>query len=128
MEVEAVLSNTGTAAASLAINCDVNSTGETAQISPSFPNTLVGPGSQASISFSWRTTAVGDDFLSCRILTPTQLVDDSSFGGGVMTSGIVTWSDASEDEGSRLVVPIMIALLIGTGIAGYAFVANSRED
>jgi len=55
-------------------------------------------------------------------------VDDSSFGGGVMTSGLVTWSDASEDEGSGLVVPIMIALLIGTGIAGYAFVSNSRED
>ncbi len=128
VEVEAVLSNTGTAAASLAINCDLNSTGETAQISPSFPSTLVGPSTQASISFSWRTTAVGDDFLSCRILTPTQLVDDSSFGGGVMTSGLVTWSDASEDEGSGLVVPIMIALLIGTGIAGYAFVANSRED
>ena len=126
--VEAVISNTGTAAANLAINCEQNSTGNTAQISPSFPGALIGPGTQSSISFDWINSVAGEDFLTCRVLTPTQLVDEFAFGGGEMSGVQVAWTEGSEDEGSSILLPVMIALVIGTAIAGYAFVANSREE
>jgi len=126
--VEAVISNTGTAAANLAINCEQNSTGNTAQISPSFPGALIGPGTQSSISFDWINSVAGEDFLTCRVLTPTQLVDEFAFGGGEMSGVKVEWTEGSEDEGSSILLPVMIALVIGTAIAGYAFVANSREE
>ena len=126
--VEAVISNTGTAAANLAINCEQNSTGNTAQISPSFPGALIGPGTQSSISFDWINSVAGEDFLTCRVLTPTQLVDEFAFGGGEMSGVQVAWTEGSEDEGSSILLPVMIALVIGTAIAGYAFVAKSREE
>ena len=43
-----------------------------------FPQCLVGPGEQVRIPFSWRVAVEGTDSLSCRILTPTQLVEELS--------------------------------------------------
>ena len=126
----AVIENTGSAAASLAINCEDVSTGSTAQISPSFPNALVGPGEQVSIPFSWRVTVEGTDSLSCRILTPTQLVEELSFGGGQYTSNSVEWTEA-EDKGSSTMVPALIALIVAAGIGGYFLLSiytNTDEE
>tara|TARA_B100000683_G_scaffold72098_1_gene70608 strand:- start:5 stop:1780 length:1776 start_codon:yes stop_codon:yes gene_type:complete len=114
----AVIENTGSASASLAINCEDVSTGSTAQISPSFPNALVSPGEQVSIPFSWRVTVEGIDSLSCRILTPTQLVEELSFGGGQFSSSSIDWTVA-EDDGSSTMVPAILALLVAAGIGGY---------
>ena len=114
----AVIENTGSAAASLAINCEDVSTGSTAQISPSFPNALVSAGEQVSIPFSWRITVEGTDSLSCRILTPTQLVEELSFGGGQLSSSSIEWTEAEED-GSSTMVPALIALIVAAGIGGY---------
>ena len=114
----AVIENTGSAAASLAINCEDVSTGSTAQISPSFPNALVSAGEQVSIPFSWRVTVEGTDSLSCRILTPTQLVEELSFGGGQFSSSSIEWTEAEED-GSSTMVPALIALIVAAGIGGY---------
>lgn len=126
----AVIENTGSAAASLAINCEDVSTGSTAQISPSFPNALVGPGEQVSIPFSWRVAVEGTDSLSCRILTPTQLVEELSFGGGQYTSNSVEWTEA-EEKGSSTMVPALIALIVAAGIGGYFLLSiytNTDEE
>ncbi|MBR79870.1 MAG: hypothetical protein CMA88_03695 [Euryarchaeota archaeon] len=128
VNMEAVISNSGTAAASLAINCDVASTGEAAQISPSFPNTLVGPGEQSTISFSWRSSSSGDESLSCRILTPTQLVEESAFGGGQMSTGVLSWVEVSDGSGGVTLLPAMIALLVGAGIGGYFLFSIYQEQ
>ena len=129
VNVEAVIVNSGTAAASLAINCEAASTNTTAQISPSFPNAILGPGEQVTISFSWRTSVAGQDSISCRILTPTQLVDEMSFGGGQMSSQSVNWTVA-EDEGDSALLPALIALVIAAAIGGYLLfsIYNKREE
>ena len=126
----AVIENTGSASASLAINCKDVSTGSTAQISPSFPNALVSPGEQASIPFSWRVTVEGTDSISCRVLTPTQLVEELSFGGGQLSSSSIEWTQA-EEEGSSTMVPALIALIAAAGLGGYFLLSiytNSEEE
>ena len=127
--VEAVIVNSGTAAASLAINCEDVSTDTTAQISPSFPNAILGPGEQVTISFSWRVSVAGEDSISCRILTPTQLVDELSFGGGQMSSQSVNWTVINDEDGSTL-LPALIALAIATAVGGYLLfsIYNEREE
>ena len=127
--VEAVIVNSGTAAASLAINCEDVSTDTTAQISPSFPNAILGPGEQVTISFSWRVSVAGEDSISCRILTPTQLVDELSFGGGQMSSQSVNWTVVNDEDGSTL-LPALIALAIATAVGGYLLfsIYNEREE
>lgn len=129
VNVEAVIVNSGTAAASLAISCEDVSTDTTAQISPSFPNAILGPGEQVTISFSWRVSVAGEDSISCRILTPTQLVDELSFGGGQMSSQSVNWTVVNDEDDSAL-LPALIALAIATAVGGYLLfsIYNEREE
>ena len=118
VNVDAVISNSGSAAASVAINCEDVSTDTSAQISPSFPNSIIGPDEKVTISFSWRVSSPGEDAISCRILTPTQLVDEFSFGGGQISSQNVDWIVVEDDEGSSL-LPALIALVIAASVGGF---------
>ena len=129
VNVEAVILNSGSAAASLALNCEDVSTNTTAQISPSFPNSIIGPGEQVMISFSWRVSVSGQDSISCRILTPTQLVDEFAFGGGQMNSQSVNWTIADDDQDTT-VIPALIALVIAAAVGGYFLLSiyNEREE
>ena len=128
VDVEAVLYNTGTAAASMAINCQEGNTGVTAQISPSFPNTVIGPGEQKTIAFKWRSSVIGIDTLNCSILTPIQLVDEFAFGGGDASTNPVNWVEqVSSSDGSGM-VPLLIALLISASIGGYVLFSSYNKD
>ncbi len=129
VNVEAVILNSGSAAASLALNCEDVSTNTTAQISPSFPNSIIGPGEQVTISFSWRVSVSGQDSISCRILTPTQLVDEFAFGGGQMNSQSVNWTIVDDDQDTT-VIPALIALVIAAAVGGYFLLSiyNEREE
>ena len=126
----AVIENTGSAAASLAINCEDVSTGSTAQISPSFPNAIISSGEQISIPFSWRVTVEGTESLRCRILTPTQLVEEFSFGGGQFSSNSIEWTEAEDEEVSTM-MPALVALFVAAGIGGYFLLSiytNTEEE
>jgi len=125
--VEAVIANTGSAAAILAIDCNVTSTGVAAEMSPTWPNAMIGAGGEETIHFTWRTSTAGEDGLTCRVLTPTQLVDDLAFGGGEMDSGAITWEEAEEEEGLTYILPIMLALVVGIAIAGYVAINRMNE-
>jgi hypothetical protein len=127
LAMEAVIANTGTAAAILAIDCNVTSTGIASEMSPIWPNAMIGAGGEETIHFSWRTSTTGKDSLTCRVLTPTQLVDDLSFGGGEITSGAITWEKAGEEEGLPYILPIMLALVVGIAIAGFVAVNRMSE-
>ena len=129
VNVDAEISNSGSAAASLAINCDDISTDAAAQISPSFPNAVIGPGEKVTISFSWRVSVPGEDSISCRILTPTQLVDEMAFGGGQATSQSVNWT-MDDDEDDFTIIPALIALVIAASAGGYFLfsIYNEREE
>ena len=82
-----------------------------------------------TISFSWRVSVLGEDSLSCRILTPTQLVDEFAFGGGQMSSQSVNWV-AAEDAGGNSPLPALIALAIAASVGGFFLfsIYNERED
>mgnify|MGYP001161015490 CR=1 FL=1 len=123
----AIIENSGTAPASLAINCEDVSTGASAQISPSFPNALVGPGEQVTITFSWRISVEGEESLSCRILTPTQLVEEFSFGGGQISSNTLVW-DAAKEEGDSTIIPALIALVVAAGVGGNFLLSIYRNE
>ncbi|MEE3114421.1 MAG: hypothetical protein VX303_05805, partial [Candidatus Thermoplasmatota archaeon] len=127
LAMEAVIANTGTAAAILAIDCNVTSTGIAAEMSPTWPNAMIGAGGEETIHFSWRTSTTGEDSLTCRVLTPTQLVDDLAFGGGEITSGAITWKEAGEEERLPYTLPIMLALVVGIAIAGFVAVNRMNE-
>ena len=129
VNVDAVISNSGSVAASLAINCEDVSTDSTAQIAPSFPNSVIGPGEQVTISFNWRVSVPGEDSISCRILTPTQLVDEFAFGGGEMKSQSINWTMADDDEDTTI-IPALIALAIAASVGGYFLLSiyNEREE
>jgi hypothetical protein len=88
---------------------------------------MIGAGGEETIHFTWRTSTAGEDGLTCRILTPTQLVDDLAFGGGEMASGAITWGEAEEGEGLPYIPPIMLALVIGIAIAGYVAVNRMNK-
>ena len=126
LEMEGLVTNSGSAAASFAISCDEVGTGMDAQISPSFPSALVGPGQQGTITFEWRSNTLGAESLSCEILTPTQLAEATAFGGGVMNSNEVIWIEDSS-EGDLTFVPALIALLVGASIGGYFLISIYRE-
>ena len=128
LTIEAVIGNKGTAAAILAIDCNITSSGVAAEMSPNWPNAMIGPGQQEVISFSWRYHSEGHEGLTCRILTPTQLVNDLAFGGGELTSEGISWSEAEDEEGSPLFIPLLLALVIGVVIAGYALVTNLDRE
>ncbi len=125
--VEAVIANSGTAAAILAIDCNVTSTGIAAEMSPTWPNAMIGAGGEEIIHFTWRNSVIGEDSLTCRALTPTQLVDDLAYGGGEMSSGAITWGEAEEEEDLPHTLPIMLALVVGIAIAGYVAVNRMNE-
>ncbi len=130
VNVEAEILNSGTAAASLALNCEDVSTNTTAQISPSFPNSIIGPGEKVTMYFSWRVSVPGEDSISCRILTPTQLVDEFAFGGGQRDSqNSVNWAIVDDDEGFTM-IPALIVLAISASVGGYFLLSiyNEREE
>ncbi len=128
VNVEAVISNSGTAAASLAIGCK-DSSGVEAQVSPQFPNAIIEPGTERTISFSWRSSSTGEDYLNCRVLTPTQLVEESAFGGGEMETSNLSWIDSSDDTGDeRSILPALIVVLISAAIGGHFLFRIYRED
>ena len=65
--------------------------------------------------------------MPCRILTPTQLVDDLAFGGGEMASENISWQEVEDSEGLTYILPIMLALVIGIAIGGYVLINRAEE-
>ena len=84
-------------------------------------------GESVEASFGWRSSDVGETTLSCRILTPTQLVDDGAFGGGSMSTGLATWTEPAEDD-SLPILPLLAAIVVGVVIAGVAMLRRGDSD
>ena len=66
--------------------------------------------------------------LTCEILTPTQLVEEDAFGGGIASTGQITWFDPPDEEGS--IIPIVVAIFIAIAtMAAFLFrMTKSSED
>jgi len=116
------LANRGTAPANFFFTCDITETGEAADIG-GYQNAVIDAGESLEISFGWRNANQGNASLTCRVLTPTQLVEDDAFGGGLRTTGVITWIQPIEEE-SMSIIPILIAIALTMIGAGYYYFNN----
>ena len=126
MPILVQLANRGTASALLYFTCDVVETGLEANIG-GYREVLIDAGESVEVSFGWRSSDVGDATLSCRILTPSQLVEDSAFGGGSMSTGLATWTEPVDDD-SLPILPLLTAIIVGIGIAGMTMLRRGASD
>ena len=125
MPVVAGLANRGTAAALLYFTCDVTETGMEADIG-GYQQARIEPGESVQVSFGWRHSQAGDASLTCRILTPTQLIEDDEFGGGSMTTATASWAEPEED-GSLPVLPLLAAIVVAMAIAGVTMLRRASD-
>ena len=125
MPVLAGLANRGTAEALLYFTCDVAETGIEADIG-GYQQARIDPGESVEVSFGWRHTQTGEASLTCRILTPTQLVEDGAFGGGSMTTYTTTWTEPVEDD-SLPVLPLLAAIVVAMAIAGVTMLRRASD-
>ena len=125
----ATIANRGSAPAVVYIACDIAQTDEAADIG-GWRGERIDPGAEVTIQFPWRNAIEGQFSLECRILTPTQLVDENAFGGGTITSDEVTWYDPGDDDGGSI-IPIIIVLLLSCVMMGFfvlRMIAKPLED
>ena len=113
MPVLARIANRGTASALLYFTCEV--AGLEADIG-GYQESRIDAGESVEVQFGWRSSVVGQASLTCRILTPLQLVDEDSFGGGSTTTGVMTWTEPVEED-SLPVLPLLAAIIVAVGIA-----------
>nr|AIF09376.1 hypothetical protein [uncultured marine group II/III euryarchaeote KM3_36_F10] len=125
MPVLAGLANRGTVAALLYFTCDNTETGMEADIG-GYQQARIDPGESVEVSFGWRHTLTGEASLTCRILTPTQLVEDGAFGGGSMTTYTATWTEPVEDD-SLPVLPLLAAIIVAMAIAGATMLRRASD-
>ena len=125
MPVVAGLANRGTAAALLYFTCDVTETGMEADIG-GYQQARIESGESIQVSFGWRHSQAGDASLTCRILTPTQLVEDDAFGGGSMTTATASWAEPEEDN-SLPVLPLLAAIVVAMAIAGVTMLRRASD-
>ena len=125
MPVVAGLANRGTAAALLYFTCDVTETGMEADIG-GYQQARIEPGESVQVSFGWRHSQAGDASLTCRILPPTQLIEDDAFGGGSMTTATASWAEPEED-GSLPVLPLLAAIVVAMAIAGVTMLRRASD-
>ena len=125
MPVVAGLANRGTAAALLYFTCEVTETGLEADIG-GYQQATIEAGESVEVSFGWRHSQIGEASLTCRILTPTQLVEDGAFGGGSMTTGGATWTEPEEDD-SMSMLPLLAAIVVAMVIAGTTMLRRASD-
>jgi len=124
--MRASFTNTGTAAASFYISCGIEETGLDADIG-GFQGIVLGPGESDEMLFGWRNGEIGDLTLKCKVLTPTQLVSEDSFGGGEISSETVSWTE-SEDEESLPMVSILVAIVVTLVMIGSWLIRKGSEE
>ena len=125
----ATIANRGSAPAVVYIACDIAQTDEAADIG-GWRGERIDPGAEVTIQFPWRNAIEGDFSLECRILTPTQLVDENAFGGGTITSDEVTWYEPGDEDGGSI-IPIILVLLLSCVMMGFfvlRMIAKPLED
>lgn len=125
MPILAGMANRGTASALLYFTCDVVETGLAADIGD-YQEVRIDAGESVEVSFGWRHSEVGNATLSCRILTPTQLVEDDAFGGGSMSTELATWTEPAEDD-SLSILPLLAAIVVAIGIVSMAMLRRASD-
>ena len=124
-QITAILANRGTQTANLYFDCDITETSIDADIG-GYQNAMIEPGEQIEVNFGWRNINPGNFGLTCDILTPTQLVNDTAFGGGSISTNSVIWEDTEEE--SFNMIPIFIVIIIAIISGGVYFIQKLSND
>ncbi|MBT3600536.1 MAG: hypothetical protein HN520_01950, partial [Euryarchaeota archaeon] len=111
--------------ANLYFDCDITETDIDADIG-GYQNARVEPGEQIEVNFGWRNINPGYFSLTCDILTPTQLVNDTAFGGGSISTNSVIWEEIEEE--SFNMIPIFIVIIIAIISGGVYFIQKLSID
>ena len=123
----ATIANRGSASAVVYLGCDITETGVDTNVGSYPGGEKIDPNTEVTIQFSWRHNAEEEVGITCEILTPTQLVEDDAFGGGSASAESITWYQPGDNEDGSI-LPIVIALLIGASVTGYAFFRMSKQS
>ena len=124
-QISAILANRGGHTANLYFDCDITETGIDADIG-GYQNAKIEPGEQIEVNFGWRNINPGYFSLTCDILTPTQLVNDTAFGGGSISTNSVIWEEIEEE--SFNMIPIFIVIIIAIISGGVYFIQKLSID
>lgn len=110
--------NSGNAAAFVYFVCNDMDSGMRQSIGDSYVGGLVESNSESTFPIIWTPVNEGYFSLVCEIITPSQLVDETKWGGGTLSGPYVTFED-QPDTGSGSVLPALI--VIGVAILGFGW-------
>ena len=115
--------NSGNAAAFVYFVCNDMDSGMRQSIGDSYVGGLVESNSESTFPIIWTPVNEGYFSLVCEIITPSQLVDETKWGGGTLSGPYVTFED-QPDTGSGSVLPALI--VIGVAILGFGWYVIRR--
>ena len=113
------ISNKGNADAIVYFICDDAQTGLRQSIGDAYVGGLVESDDTAVFPINWTPAGEGEMALTCKILTPSQLVNENFWGGGSITTPLIDFLHSEEDDAGS-VVPALVAMAgLGTLIGAY---------
>ena len=128
IRMNATITNSGGGDARIALECFLGN-GSIADVG-GYPILEIPAGETHSVEFNWNMFEPGNTTISCGVIQPSQLVLEGTFGGGVVDSDVVMWTEAIQAESGLGVLPIIIVvfiLLIGGGIGALQMLAKEKE-
>ena len=120
------ISNKGNADAIVYFICDDAQTGLRQSIGDAYVGGLVESDDTAIFPINWTPAGEGEMALTCKILTPSQLVNENFWGGGSITTPLIDFLYSEEDDAGS-VVPALVAMA-GVGILIGAYLMRRSQS
>ena len=128
LEVTVTVSNSGqVGAVDISLDCTLEN-GSDARLSPAYPQLTVLAGGSESVTFTWRGSVEGENYLNCIIVAPIGWIGPVQASGGA-SSEVVSWQglvDAEDDSG--MVIVILVAMGFGIVLAMVLAMRQYREQ
>ncbi len=125
LQVNVTIHNDGGAGAHVALNCTMGENDSAADVG-GFPDLIIEAESSASVTFRWAAPVPGSHALTCSVLTPTQLVDETVWGGAALTSDEVEWKEVSDQSSGAL--GFLAAVFVGLIFIILAFLQMQKRS
>ena len=122
--VMATVSNSGNVPAQFLIDCLSN--GTDANVGSTVAHSIEG-GESKEIPLNWDSPVEGDLSLECSIFVPYHFDGYDVVDKLTASSGVVEWSE-EEEEGSNLVIPIVLGLVLGLLIFVVVYMNYRNRD
>ena len=120
------IANTGNSDAIVYFVCDDAETGLRQSIGDSYVGGKIEAGGTEGFPINWTPVGEGDMAITCSILTPSQLVEEDTWGGGSITSPIISFSvQETGEDGSA--IPALVAMVGAALIMGFYTFRRSKS-